>query len=148
MRGTLTIGKQLLQGFWESRKIALWVKCHREGSKWFHGTTSLSRVSPASNFGCWSRRKVPQDFKIQWVTAPFPSWSIKKKSHAMREHPSPFWWEPWACTKHGRSSQLLAALLKSARGAPVYLCPLLDTWWKVWQPSRQTGWAFRFGFWL
>lgn len=80
MRGTLTIGKQLLQGFWESRKIALWVKCHREGSKWFHGTTSLSRVSPASNFGCWSWRKVPQDFKIQWVTAPFPSWSTKKRA--------------------------------------------------------------------
>lgn len=137
------------RGFWESRNIALRVKCHREGSKWFHGTTSLSRVSPASNFGCWNRWKVPQDFKIWWVTALFSSCSTKKRAMLWRSIPVP------SADRHGPAPSMGEGHQLPAAGSPAQnsersLCLPLPSPEYVMESvaSLQTGWAFRFGFWL
>lgn len=129
------------RGFWESRNIALRVKRHREGSKWFHGTTSLSRVSPASNFGCWNRWKSlrisrygeSQPFSPLVAQRKEPCYEGASQSLLLKDMGLHQAWEK------GINSQLLAALPRTARGACVYLCLLLNMWWKVWHPSRQAG---------
>lgn len=112
------------------------VKCRGKGRNShtalsLHCRTFLRRVCPASFFGCWNQRKVPQDFKIQWITVPFRFWITKKKISVWRSYlqtcsvqevqsPCAIWWRPWPRTnsqRRGTSLQLVTAMAKVASKA-------------------------------
>lgn len=90
MRGTLTTDKQLLQGLLREQKYCTSSEVSQRGKQMVPWNNLLEQGEPCLQLRVLKSVESPSGFQDMVSHSPFLLLQHKEKSHAMKEHPSPF----------------------------------------------------------